>query len=231
MPSLVGSGLAERPSRVERRPSLLEGYGKSSKAAGRVGSAHGPETHRAESPKLLAVFRRLRLGGGRQSPRRDGCAREALLQLPLQRSRNGFRDRREQPHRGRTSGEGSAQRPALGWLHGPYGLTAGEVRRQFAISSIGCDGTRVTPLRRGSRPCAPIRQDRLCIGAVARRYSHSATFGMVFAGATVDHSVVSVLGCGPGNCQTGGAGTAPGAVNSDGKAQGGSFSRTGRVHR
>jgi hypothetical protein len=63
MPSLVGSGLAERPSRVERRPSLLEGYGKSSKAAGRVGSAHGPETHRAESPKLLAVFRRLRLGG------------------------------------------------------------------------------------------------------------------------------------------------------------------------
>jgi hypothetical protein len=79
MPSLVGSGLAERPSRVERRPSLLEGYGKSSKAAGRVGSAHGPETHRAESPKLLAVFRRLRLGGGRQSPRRDGCAREACF--------------------------------------------------------------------------------------------------------------------------------------------------------
>ena len=55
---------------------LLEGYGKSSKAAGRVRSAHGPDTHRAESPKLLAVFQRLRLGGGRQSPRRKGCARD-----------------------------------------------------------------------------------------------------------------------------------------------------------
>ena len=55
---------------------MLEGYGKSSKAVGRVRSAPGPETHYAESPKLLAVFQRLRLGGGRQSPRPEGCARD-----------------------------------------------------------------------------------------------------------------------------------------------------------
>jgi hypothetical protein len=58
-------------------------------------------------------------GTAKSTPRR--VRPRGLLQVPLQRSRNGFRDRREQPYRGRTSGEGSAQRPALGWLHGPYG--------------------------------------------------------------------------------------------------------------
>jgi hypothetical protein len=49
------------------------------------------------------------------------------------------------------------------------------------------------------------------------------TFGLVFAGATLDHSAVSVMGsCGPSeSCSVGGAPGGTGAVNSDGAAQGG----------
>jgi hypothetical protein len=39
----------------------------------------------------------------------------------------------------------------------------------------------------------------------------------------MDHSEVSVLGCKGSVCGTGGVAGAPGAVNSNGKAQGGSF--------
>jgi hypothetical protein len=47
-----------------------------------------------------------------------------------------------------------------------------------------------------------------------------ATFGLVFAGATLDQPPEhSVAGCAVGNCNVGGGAT--GGVNSDGKAQGG----------
>jgi hypothetical protein len=47
-----------------------------------------------------------------------------------------------------------------------------------------------------------------------------ATFGLVFAGATLDQPTgVSVAGCAVGNCNVGGGAT--GGVNSDDKAQGG----------
>jgi hypothetical protein len=47
-----------------------------------------------------------------------------------------------------------------------------------------------------------------------------ATFGLMFAGATLDQPTgVSVAGCAVGNCNVGGGAT--GGVNSDGKAQGG----------
>ena len=70
----IGDWPSAHPERSLDR--VCGGYGESSKAVGRVRSALGPETHCAESPKLLAVFQRLRLGGGRQSPRREGCARD-----------------------------------------------------------------------------------------------------------------------------------------------------------
>jgi hypothetical protein len=47
-----------------------------------------------------------------------------------------------------------------------------------------------------------------------------ATFGLVFAGATLDQPAgVSVAGCAVGDCNVGGGAT--GGVNSDDKAQGG----------
>ena len=47
-----------------------------------------------------------------------------------------------------------------------------------------------------------------------------ATFGVVFAGATLDQPAgVSVAGCAVGDCNVGGGAT--GGVNSDNKAQGG----------
>jgi hypothetical protein len=66
-------------------------------------------------------------------------------------------------------------------------------------------------------------------GSIMRTFGRTAvfalaTFGIVFAGVTVDHSVVSVLACNGSNCGTGEAGN--GGVNSDGKARGGSFSAT-----
>lgn len=57
----------------------------------------------------------------------------------------------------------------------------------------------------------------LCTAVIALGAS-----GVVFAGITVDHSTVSVIGCGPNqSCSVGGASGGTGAVNSGGAAQGG----------